>query len=184
MNAVAELEREPHHAHRGLGVVAVHVEDRRLHHLGDVGGVDARAPELGRGGEPELVVHDDVDGAADLVARDLGEVERLGDHALARERGVAVHEHRAAPCGAASSAAASPLARAMPSTTGSTASRWLGLAASVSAISRAVRRLVLAGRAEVVLHVAGALRARTGRARPRTRGRSARTTCRPRWRAR
>ena len=68
---LAELERELHHAHARLGVVAVHVEDRRLHHLGDVGGVHARAAELGRGREPELVVHDDVDGAADLVAGDL-----------------------------------------------------------------------------------------------------------------
>ena len=65
-----ELERELHDAHRGLGIVAVHVEDRRLHHLGDVGGVHARATELGRRREPELVVHDDVHGAADLVARE------------------------------------------------------------------------------------------------------------------
>ena len=82
-----------HHAHRGLGIVAVHVEDRRLHHLRDVGGVHARAAEVGRGREPELVVHDDVHGAADLVAGHFGEVEGLGDDALARERGVAVHEH-------------------------------------------------------------------------------------------
>ena len=88
-----ELEREVHHPHRGFGVVAVHVEDRRLHHLGDVGGVHARTTEVGRGREPELVVHDDVHGAADLVAGYLGEVERLGDDALARERGIAVHEH-------------------------------------------------------------------------------------------
>ena len=94
LELLPELEREAHHPHRGFGVVAVHVEDRRLHHLGDVGRVHARPAELGRGGEPELVVDDDVHGAADLVAGHLGEVERLGDHALARERGVAVHEHR------------------------------------------------------------------------------------------
>ncbi len=94
LEAVAELEGELHHPHRGFGVVAVHVEDRRLHHLGDVGGVDARPAELGCGGEPELVVHDDVHGAADLVAGHLGEVERLGDHTLTGERGVAVQQHR------------------------------------------------------------------------------------------
>ena len=48
----------------------------------------------------------------------------------------------------------------MPSTTGPTASRWLGFAASVRLISAPAERLVLAGRTEVVLHVAGALRAR------------------------
>ena len=78
----------------GFGIVAVHVEDRRLHRLGDVGRVHGRAREAGRGGEADLVVHDDVHGAADVVAGQLREVQRLGDHALARERGVAVDQHR------------------------------------------------------------------------------------------
>ena len=34
---LAVRERQPGHPHAGLGVVAVHVEDRRLDHLGDVG---------------------------------------------------------------------------------------------------------------------------------------------------
>ena len=46
-------------------------------------------------------------------------------------------------------------ARAKPSTTGSTASRWLGLDASVTAISPVGRRVHALG-AEVVLHVARA----------------------------
>ena len=50
--------------------------------------------EAGRRREADLVVHDDVHGAADVVAGELGEVERLGDHALAGERGVAVDQHR------------------------------------------------------------------------------------------
>ena len=48
-------------------------------------------------------------------------------------------------------------ARTMPSTIGSTVSRWLGLAASSTVTSLPRRADVLAGRAEVVLHVAGAL---------------------------
>ena len=40
---LAVRERQPGDAHARLGVVAVHVEDRRLDHLGDVGGVEARA---------------------------------------------------------------------------------------------------------------------------------------------
>ena len=94
LERLAEREGELDDPHARLGVVAVHVEDRRLHHLRDVGRVDARAAELRRGREPELVVHDDVDGAADLVARHLREVERLGHDTLAGERGVAVDEHR------------------------------------------------------------------------------------------
>ncbi len=39
VETLAELEREPHDTHTRLGVVAVHVEDRGLDHLGDVGRV-------------------------------------------------------------------------------------------------------------------------------------------------
>ena len=45
---LAVLERQPGDPDAGLGVVAVHVEDRRLHHPGDVGAVQRRAR---RGGE-------------------------------------------------------------------------------------------------------------------------------------
>ena len=94
LERLAERERELHHAHARFGVVAVHVEDRRLHRLGDVGRVHGRAREAGRRGEADLVVHDDVHGAADVVAGQLREVQRLRDHALAGERGVAVDQHR------------------------------------------------------------------------------------------
>ena len=40
---LAEAEGQPADADARLGVVAVHVEDRRLHHLGHVGRVDRRA---------------------------------------------------------------------------------------------------------------------------------------------
>ena len=93
-------ERQPGHPHAGLGVVAVHVEDRRLHHLGHVGRVLRRAGRVGRGGEAELVVDDQVDRAADAVALDHRQVERLGHDALAGEGGVAVdqdRQHRVAP---------------------------------------------------------------------------------------
>ncbi len=89
-----ELEREPHHPDARFGVVAVHVEDRRLHHLGDVCRVHGRPADLRRGGEPELVVHDEVHRAADVVSRHLGQVQRLGHDALPRKGGVAVEQHR------------------------------------------------------------------------------------------
>ena len=47
---------------------------------------------VGRGGELDLVVDDDVDRAAGAVAPQLRQVERLGDHALAGERGVTVDQ--------------------------------------------------------------------------------------------
>ncbi len=70
------------------------MEDRCLHGLGDVGGVEAGSGVGGGGREPDLVVDDDVHRAAGVVALELGEVQRLGDHALAGEGGVAVDQHR------------------------------------------------------------------------------------------
>ena len=131
---LAERERQPGHAHARLGVVAVHVEDRRLDHLGDVGGVEARARRLGRGGEADLVVDDHVDRAADAVALDVAHVERLGHHALAGERGVAVHEDRQdrERLGIVDGVL---LGAGHADHDGSTASRWLGLAASSTVMS-------------------------------------------------
>ena len=94
LNVLAELVGELGHPDAGLGVVAVDVEDRRLDHPGDVGGVGRGARGARRGREADLVVDDDVDRAAGAVAAQLGQVERLGDDALAGERRVAVHEQR------------------------------------------------------------------------------------------
>ena len=88
------LDRQPGHPDAGLGVVAVHVEDRRADHPRHVGRVEARARRRRAGGEADLVVDDDVHRAAGAVAAQLGEVERLGDDALAGERGVAVQQDR------------------------------------------------------------------------------------------
>ena len=89
-----ELVGQPRDVHHGLGVVAVHVEDRRLDHPRRIGRVHAAAAVLRRRGEPDLVVDDHVDGAAGPVAAQLAQVQRLGDHALPGEGGVAVHQER------------------------------------------------------------------------------------------
>ncbi len=86
-------ERQPAHPGDGLRVVAVHVEDRRLDHPRHVGGVDAGPRLHRRGGEADLVVHHDVHGAAGAVAAQLGQVQRLGHDALAGEGRVTVDEH-------------------------------------------------------------------------------------------
>ena len=94
--ALAVGDRQPHDVHGRLGVVGVHVEDRRVLDAGHVGRV-ARGPRLlRRGGEPDLVVHDDVHRAAGVVARQRRHRQRLGHDALAGERGVAVEQHRQA----------------------------------------------------------------------------------------
>src|SRR5690606_41599353 len=68
------------------------VEDRRADHLRHVGAVLGRTRVLRRGGEADLVVDDDVHGAAGAVAAQQREVEGLRDDALTGERSVAVQE--------------------------------------------------------------------------------------------
>ena len=91
---LAERERQPDGADAGGDVVGVDVDDRDVVALGQIGRPVCRAGIVRVGGEPDLVVLDDVDRAADRVAVDRLQVERLGDHALPRERGVAVDDHR------------------------------------------------------------------------------------------
>ncbi len=91
---LAEGQGDPRHPQHGFGVVAVDMEDRRLHPLGDIRGVEAGTGIDGGGGEPDLVVDHDVDGPAGRVAAELGEVEGLGDDALTGEGGVSMEEQR------------------------------------------------------------------------------------------
>ena len=92
--AVAVLDGQLADPHDGLRVVAVDVEHRAAVGLGQVGGVVRRTGGIGGGGEADLVVHHDVDGAADLVAAQGHQVQGLLDDAQAREGGVAVQQHR------------------------------------------------------------------------------------------
>ena len=94
VEGVAVLEGQVCAADDGLGVVCVHVQDRDLQALGEVGRVSGRAALRRARRETDLVVDDDVDRAAGLVTLQLGEVEGLLDDALADERRVAVDEDR------------------------------------------------------------------------------------------
>src|SRR5690606_9963771 len=91
---LAVLEGELRGAHDRLGVVTVHVQDRRLDRLGDVGGVLRRARILRQRREADLVVDDDVDRAARAIRAQVRHLQRLDDDALAREGRVAVDEDR------------------------------------------------------------------------------------------
>ena len=89
---LAIFEGHLSHTNTCLGVVAVHVEDRRLHGLGDVAAIQRTARKLGAGGEPNLVVDDEVDRATHAVAVDVAHRETLGHHTLTSERRVAMNQ--------------------------------------------------------------------------------------------
>ncbi len=92
--ALAVGHRQADGRRAGLDVVGVDVDDRDVEPLGHVGRVRGGAGFLGVGGEADLVVLDEVDRAAGAVALQRLQVERLGDHSLGGEGGVAVQQHR------------------------------------------------------------------------------------------
>ena len=78
----------------GFRVVRVDMENRRRDDLGDVRAIGRRPGIFRRRGEADLVVDDDVDGAAGLIADQVGEIEGFGHQALSGKGRVAVQQQR------------------------------------------------------------------------------------------
>ncbi len=95
VEALPVLERDLDGEQRRLRVVAVDVQDRRLDHLGDVRAEHGAANVARiRRREADLVVDDDVDGAARVVAAGLRHVQAFLVDALPGDGGVAVDQDR------------------------------------------------------------------------------------------
>ena len=92
--ARAILPRQPGGLEARDRIVGVDVHDRDLESAGEAARVAGAVRLLGRGGEPELVVRDDVDRPAGVVAGQPRQVQRFRDHALPGKRRVAVNEDR------------------------------------------------------------------------------------------
>src|SRR5215471_14482983 len=69
----------------GFGIIAVNMKDRRLDALCNVRGIRARSRRRRARREADLVVDDDVNGAAGAKAVEIRQFERFGDEALAGE---------------------------------------------------------------------------------------------------
>ena len=89
----AVVVREGDRRQARLDVICVDVDDGDVETLGKVGCVARRPAILRIGGESDLVVGDEVHGAAGRVPGKRLEVEHLLDHALPGKRRVAVDEH-------------------------------------------------------------------------------------------
>ena len=89
-----EFDRDLGREHHGFRIVAVHMEDRRVDHLRHVGRIGRGARIARIGGEADLVVDDEVQRTAGAVALQVGQPEAFRHHALAGERGVAMHQQR------------------------------------------------------------------------------------------
>src|SRR5436190_17922478 len=81
-----------------LWVVAVGVKDRRLDQLGKVGWV-RRRPRIARiSRKADLIIDDEMHGAAGAVSAQLRQAEALRNNALACESGIAGNEERHCHC--------------------------------------------------------------------------------------
>ena len=94
LELLAVIEGHLHHPDRGLRAVAVDVENGRLYAARHVGGIGRGARFIGQGGETDLVVDDQMNGAAGGIAVELRKIQRLRHHALAGKSRVAVDQQR------------------------------------------------------------------------------------------
>ena len=85
---------ESHHAQACACIFCIHMHDGYFETLRQIARVMSRSRIDGIGGEPDLVVGDDVQRAADPVAVQSRHVESLGDYTFARKRGVPVNAYR------------------------------------------------------------------------------------------
>ena len=76
-----------------FGIIAVDVKNRGLHHLGHVGAIERRTGvKRVAGGETDLVVDDDMDGAAGAIAAHLRKLQGFHVNALAGKGGIAMDQ--------------------------------------------------------------------------------------------
>ena len=89
---LAEFEGELDDVSGGQGVVAIDVKDREAEGFSGSGTIASGAGVGSEGGEGNLVIDDNVDGATRAVALEAGEIEGFGHDALADESAVAVNQ--------------------------------------------------------------------------------------------
>ncbi|CUS43268.1 hypothetical protein MGWOODY_Smn1319 [hydrothermal vent metagenome] len=94
VETLAELDRHLGGEGHRLGIVAIDVEDRRLDALRHIRRIGRGACELRARREADLVVDDEVDTAAGIVAADAGEAEAFPHDALAGKRRIPMDQHR------------------------------------------------------------------------------------------
>ena len=92
MKALAEFECELNDGSGGERIVPIDVENGQAEGFSWSGAVASGARVFGDCGKGDLVIDDNVDGAASAVTLEAGEVEGFGDDALSNESAVSVNE--------------------------------------------------------------------------------------------
>ena len=94
LELLTEFGRHARREDDRLRIVAIDVEDRRLDHFRDIGGIGRRARETRIGGEADLVIDDEMQRTAGAMSLEAGEAETFRNHALTRKSRVAMNEQR------------------------------------------------------------------------------------------
>lgn len=94
MELLSKFEGELNEGGGREGIVSVDMENGQTEGFAGGSAVAGGTGVIGQGGESNLVIDDDVDGAAGAVAFEAGEVDGFGDDALPDESAVAVNEKR------------------------------------------------------------------------------------------
>ena len=88
---VAIGHRHARHPDAGDRIVGIDMDNRNLEAFGQVAGIERAARVVGIGGKTDLIVGNNMNGAAGAVAFQAGKIERFGHNALARKGGVAMN---------------------------------------------------------------------------------------------
>src|SRR5215469_2305371 len=88
------VESNLNYSYGGFRIVSVDMKNGCLDATGHVGRIRGGAGFVGERGETDLVIDDDVNGAAGCVAIQLGQVKRFGYDTLTGEGGIAVYQQR------------------------------------------------------------------------------------------
>ena len=78
----------------GLWIIAIDVENRCFDHQSNVSGIGRGAAEMRRGGEPDLVVHHDVHGAAGFMPFQARQSKPFGHNTLTGKGGIPMQQDR------------------------------------------------------------------------------------------
>ena len=91
---LTELDRDLGGIDHRLGIIAINMDDRRLDHLRHIGGIGRGARVARVGGEANLVIDDEMQGAAGAMALEARQTKTFRHHALARKGRIAVDQQR------------------------------------------------------------------------------------------
>src|ERR1700751_1109706 len=146
-------------AHNGVGIFRIYVKNRNVLTLGKVC-CEARGVFLhGAGCETNQIVDDDLNRTADSVGGEAGEVQRFRKNSLSGESGIAMHDNRPHFVGVKAGGTAGVSGEFGADTAdgdGINCFKVAGIGDQMDANLFPVRGDVVAGCADVILHVAGA----------------------------